>query len=256
MFVYLVNAKISLVHSHQHRGYAKSRITRVPVIHGHDVTQNLNLLAALGIHPKEIDSRIEPDSASLTWADAYLKQLGIDRSRPLIGMQPGGKAQFDTKRQWPHENFRIVAEQLIDKYGCFVFLFGLANEEDLLRQIEHGRSQRIIRVVEYPLARVASILYNLSCFISNDSALMHLAAAVGTPTIGLFGPTNPVRTAPFGEGHYVLKGGADIDPRYDLLEQKRKKRYDADINRISVDMVMRAAERILNEPQGVPPCSR
>jgi len=148
-----------------------------------DVQQNLNLVA--------------PD---LPARPPYLTVAPAVAPRPLLGIHPGSSTahRMDLKR-WPPGHFRSLVERAVAAVdGLTVWLFAGPGEGELVEGIGAGLGPRVEVVTGLPLVEVARRLAACSCVVANDSGLMHLAAAVGVPTVGLFGPTDPLRTAPRG----------------------------------------------------------
>jgi len=158
-----------------------------------DVQQNLNLLA--------------PD---LPARPPHLTVAPAVAPRPLLGIHPGSSTRhrMDLKR-WPPGHFRSVVERALAAVdGLTVWLFAGPGEGELAGEIGAGLGDRVAVVTGLRLAEVARRIAACTCFLANDSGLMHLAAAVGVPTVGLFGPTDPARTAPRGNIALQAKGVA------------------------------------------------
>lgn len=173
----------------------------------HDIEQNLKLLQPLGIPydfaPTTYSVTI-PESAKHN-ANQFLKKNDLSGNM-LIGLHAGSAPDFLWKR-WPLSNFAAVANYLVASYpGCKILLFGgqdeLAQKKEL-QSLIHNPSQ-VIRV-EADLLTSAAIMQACRLIITNDSGLMHLSAAVGVPTLGLFGPTDEHKTGPRGLKSYILR---------------------------------------------------
>jgi len=146
-----------------------------------DVQQNLNLVGAhLVARPPHL--AVEPVAAP----------------RPLLALHPGSStAHRMALKRWPPGHFRNLIERaLAATPDLTVWLFAGPGEVELAEAIGGGLGPRVAVVAGLPLVEVARRLAACTCMVANDSGLMHLAAAVGVPTIGLFGPTDPLRTAP------------------------------------------------------------
>ncbi|MDI3280061.1 MAG: glycosyltransferase family 9 protein [Bacillota bacterium] len=123
---------------------------------------------------------------------------------PLVAIHPGGRT-FRRKR-WPAKRFAAVADRLAREWGARVVLVGGREDVPLGEEIATlMRKKPLMAVGRASLKQTAALLEASSLFIGNDSAPQHMAAAVGTPVIGLFGPTDPRNFAPLGSGHRVLR---------------------------------------------------
>ncbi|MEX2054673.1 MAG: glycosyltransferase family 9 protein, partial [Candidatus Andersenbacteria bacterium] len=107
-------------------------------------------------------------------------------------------------KRWPLEHFAAVGKALAQKYNAHILIFGGPDEtaqmQELAKQLPGIASQ-----VTAPLLTTAAAIKHCAIFLSNDSGLMHVAAAVGVPTYGLFGPTDEVTTGPRGESSHVIR---------------------------------------------------
>jgi heptosyltransferase-1 len=124
--------------------------------------------------------------------------LGVgDRKREnLIALNP--LARWESKI-WGDEKFSALLDRLpADR----VVLIGSARERDRIESINRGRARNLAGTLD--LYELAELYRRCAVVITNDTGPMHLAAAVGTPVIALFGPTDPALVGPYGSGHTVL----------------------------------------------------
>jgi len=136
-------------------------------------------------------------------------------ARPLIALLPGA-ARGPSKR-WPAPHFAALGRLLQDRLGATMLLLGTAGEAALcaeLAQTIGGAARNLAGQTSLP--ELAAVLQVSDLVIGNDSGGIHLAAAVGTPVVGLFGITDPARTGPLGPRVKILQrspGGARDVPR-------------------------------------------
>jgi ADP-heptose:LPS heptosyltransferase len=134
-------------------------------------------------------------------AERLAHDLGLDRGRPWVAIQPGSSALQQWKR-WPVEHWRMLAGGLAAA-GLDVLGLGSGDERDLLAEI--CRDTGAINLAgSCSLGAAAALLERCELLVSTDSALMHMAGAVGTPVLGIFGPTDRTRTGPYGAGSTLL----------------------------------------------------
>ncbi len=133
--------------------------------------------AAVPLHLHEVE-----------WAGRFLQEKDLTNS--VVALAPG--ASDDLKR-WPVEHFARCCRELVEPLGADVLIFGGPGEAKLLREFEEQtRGLDRVKIVQgLHLRRVAALLSQCVLYVGNDSGLMHLAAAVGTPVVILFGPTMP-----------------------------------------------------------------
>lgn len=122
---------------------------------------------------------------------------GVDG--PVVGIFPGGAA---SSRRWAPERFAELVRAL-DREGVRTVVFGGSSERELTRVAAAEIAFDAAGRTDLPL--LAAGLASCDILVTNDSGPMHLASAVGTPVLALFGAGNPVRTGPLGPGHRVVR---------------------------------------------------
>jgi heptosyltransferase-1 len=130
--------------------------------------------------------------------------------RPLIAVNP--LARWETKL-WGDDNFSALLDHLPTGR---VVLIGSRSERDRIARINRDRARNLAG--ELDLYELAELYRQCVVAISNDTGPMHLAAAVGTPVIALFGPTDPALVGPYGPGHVVIRSPT-TDVRAITVEQ-------------------------------------
>lgn len=134
---------------------------------------------------------------------------------PLVAMHPSGH-YFRFKR-WPVERYAQLAEALAVE-GCQTVVVGGPEDTELGMKVARlARSAPALAVGRLRLKETAALIGRCQLFIGNDSAPLHMAAAVGTPAIGLFGPTSPSQFSPCGPGHSVIYKSLPCSPCFRFL---------------------------------------
>jgi heptosyltransferase II len=192
---------------------------RIPAVEGlHDIDQNMNLLRAFDIDPADEERRpafaLAADDER--FAEEYLQKTGLV-GRPLVAIHPGAGGRWKDwqgmAKRWPAERFAALCDRLAGECGAHVLLFGGPEEEELKNSVKALAAQGAhCTLVSESLKRSAALIKRCRLMVSNDSGLMHVAAAVGVPTLGIFGPTNHTRTAPFGSSCRVVRGNRSCSP--------------------------------------------
>jgi lipopolysaccharide heptosyltransferase I len=131
--------------------------------------------------------------------------LGVGPRTPerLIAINPS--ARWETKL-WGVDNYRALAERLPRERIVFT---GSSSEADWIGRLAQGYSNQ---AGQTDLFQLAELYRRCAVVITNDSGPMHVAAAVGTPVVAIFGPTDPALTGPYGTGHVVLRAGIPCSP--------------------------------------------
>jgi heptosyltransferase-2 len=144
-----------------------------------------------------------PDASRRSAAD-FLFSSG---SRPhATRVAIGAGAAYGSAKCWPPARFAELATQLQAQWDADVILFGAAAETDVSAAIASEMSKPPIDLTgKTAIADLPALLSQCHVFIGNDSGAMHVAAAAGLPTIGIFGPTDPSGTAPVTPRHSIVR---------------------------------------------------
>jgi len=174
------------------------------------IDYHLMSLKPLGIEPDGMKTEIFLTERERIWAREYLASKGFDLACPIVGLHPGGT--WPAKR-WPWEKFAELAHQLSEELKTQVFLSQGPGEQELIQRILMHTRGRVIAGEVLPLRRLAAVLRELKLYISNDCGPMHLAVAVGTKTLGIFGPGEPWIWFPYeAQGHRAIYKEIDCRP--------------------------------------------
>ena len=167
----------------------------------HVVDQNLALLGALGIPPGAPEFSLPARPEAQRRMDEFLTEAGWKPGDRLVALNP---AAGQARKQWEPERFAMVGERLGAEAGARVLLLWGPAESHLARQIAlsmRGPGSAAARPLLAPptdLDELAALLRRAHLMVAGDTGPLHLAAALGTPALGLFGPTNAARNGPYG----------------------------------------------------------
>jgi lipopolysaccharide heptosyltransferase II len=166
-------------------------------------------LRAVGISPVEGPTEIVLTDAEREGAWSQLP--GVDRTRPLVGIHPG--ATWPAKK-WLPERFAILAERMAKDLGVQVVVMAGPRDGDIVQMMRGVMSSPPMILQEVLLRRLAAVIAHCRVFVSNDAGPMHIAAAVGTPTIGIFGPGEEDIWFPYekSRGHRALRKDVPCHP--------------------------------------------
>lgn len=171
----------------------------------HALLRYLDVAEYLGADVSAVEYEFPNHSRAVSEAEKLLQNAG----RPFIAINPGAK--WKTKL-WPNEAWRELGRLLAADAGLQAVLTGSPDEAGDNKWICEGVPGAIDLTGRTGLKVLAEVFRAASLVACPDTGPMHLAAAVGTPIIALFGPTAPCRTGPYGDGHVVLRTGADCSP--------------------------------------------
>jgi heptosyltransferase-2 len=145
------------------------------------------------------------------WAEGTLKNLGLLDGRLLIGMNPG--ATYGLAKCWYPDRFGELGKRIIRNWKATVLLFGKEEEGSIAKEIlKHLEGGGIDFTGKTRLLQLSALLERCQLLVSNDTGTMHMATAVGTPVVALFGSTDPITTGPWGDGHVVISKIVSCSP--------------------------------------------
>ncbi|NOY05725.1 MAG: glycosyltransferase family 9 protein [Chlorobi bacterium] len=187
------------------RGYAYN--IKVPVRSEtvHNVEFNLDALRCIGIEVSQTAPFFPIDANALARMKTLLRQFGGEG--PLIAVNPNGT--WETKR-WDVEKFAELADRLVEKINARVLIVWGPGEYEVAREFKNRMRHDGFVPPATSLTELGALLRLCDYVITNDTGPMHIAAAVGTPTLGIFGPTSPFLQGPYGDRHrWVRKDDLD-----------------------------------------------
>ncbi|WP_040976069.1 lipopolysaccharide heptosyltransferase II [Necropsobacter massiliensis] len=177
---------------------------------------------------------------------SFAAQLAQAKNRPAIGFCPG--AEFGPAKRWPHYHYAALAKRLIER-GYAVRLFGSAKDHAAGEQIRLMLPAELQRYClnlagQTSLNQAVDLISDCHAVVSNDSGLMHIAAALKRPLIALYGPTSPQYTPPLSDQAVIIRliqgGLIKVRKSHDSAEGYHQSLID-----ITPAMVMEKLESLL-----------
>ena len=186
--------------------------------------------------------RIDPESRA-----AALAKFGLALDRPVLALCPG--AEFGEAKRWPASHYAKVAELKI-RDGWQIWLFGSkkdhpVGEEIRSRLIPGFREEAVNLSGETALAEAIDLMSCADAVVSNDSGLMHVAAALNRPLVAVYGSTSPQFTPPLAEQVEIVRLGLECSPCFDRT--CRFGHYNC-LRELSPQQVAEALDRLLPQP--------
>lgn len=218
---YLAGARLRVGYATDFRRPLLTHPLQPPPPGTHHVEVFLGIARALGCPVADPfpSFRVAPEARGR--AATLLAEAGFPEGAPLVAIHPGASKE---PRAWHAERFGDLARRLAEGRGARVILLGGAADRPLLERVAaRSRSSQVVMMrADLPIAVTAGLLERCALFIGNDSGPMHLAAALGVPTVGVFGPGTPARTAPRAarSGVAVVSKGYPCSPcRQDFFHE-------------------------------------
>ncbi|MGE6320198.1 lipopolysaccharide heptosyltransferase II [Pseudomonas oryzihabitans] len=190
------------------------------------------------------EPRLAIDPAS---RDAALERFGLSLDRPVLALCPG--AEFGEAKRWPAEHYAAVADARL-RQGWQVWLFGSQKDapggEEIREWVTPGFEEDVCNLAgRTSLAEAIDLLSCASAVISNDSGLMHVAAALDRPLVAVYGSTSPGFTPPLASQVEVVRLGLECSPCFDRT--CRFGHYDC-LRLLQPSLVQDALGRLVADP--------
>lgn len=160
----------------------------------HNVQTNIRMIEKLLDKkiPEEPKLELFLTQEDLNYAESFLQEKKIAENDFIIGIHPGcATLKNHIKRRWEPEKFSQLSNELIKKYSAKILIFGGPDESNLKAEVKRNiQSDRVITIETNTLSQSSAIMKRCNLFITNDSALMHIASSLSLPVVAIIGPTN------------------------------------------------------------------
>lgn len=182
----------------------------------HRLQRNWELVAALNpLH--EPNYRMELGVGVQERVKNWLQEF-CQPENPLVALAPGGGKNLWAEmpsRRWNSNSFAQLGDLLQQSYHCQVVLVGGAGDVEIAKAVERYMKCPTLNLAgKLTLLETAYLLEKCKVVVGNDSAPLFIAAAVNTPTVGIFGPTDGSKINPFGRAHLYVQGKIECTPCY------------------------------------------
>jgi heptosyltransferase-2 len=173
----------------------------------HQVITYKRLLEPLGIQRSTTAPRLYLTAKEVEASKQLLFTQKYQRGRKLIGIHPG--AAYGAAKRWPAERFRELTHRLLERTDAYIVFFG----DNSVKSLAQGLPERVIDLAGVTsLRELACLIKDCSVFLTNDSGPMHIADALGTPLVALFGSTDEAKTGPYRQMESVINKKVACSP--------------------------------------------
>lgn len=213
--------------------------------HSHETDHYLRLLKLIGLKTGQPELELVISSDDQTRGRDLLRENGIDEAETVIGINPG--AAFGTAKRWPVERFAQLADLLVEKYNGRILIFGGPGEQDVAQSIATAMTHTSLSLSgKTTLVEAMALVERCRLLVTNDSGLMHIAAALHRPLVAIFGPTNPVTTGPLDLQATIVREPVECSP---CLKRECLLEYHLCMDRIAVDQVFKVCQSQMDATQ-------
>ncbi|HCY86041.1 MAG TPA: lipopolysaccharide heptosyltransferase II [Desulfobacteraceae bacterium] len=207
---------------------------------GHLIDYYIAILTNAGLKPSGRDLELHIPQTDKIWAQDCLADLNIGPVSPVIGINPG--ATGGTAKRWFPERYAELTKKLSEDYGTRVIIFGGPADHALGEEISGMVPGCCVNMAgKTSLARAFALIGACDLFVTNDSGLMHAAAAQNINQVAVIGSTDVVATAPANENSIMVREAVDCSP---CLKDECPIDHRC-MDRISVETVAKACHSLL-----------
>lgn len=171
---------------------------------------SLNIMAPFRLKAHDDGPRISVPEHRMKKADVIFKAVRIPKNKPLVAVHPFSLWQY---KEWPNPQMAALLDHIQARYGCSVVVTGAPNES--------ARANKLIQICTHKpfnlagktsIGELSAVLKKCDLFLGVDTAALHMAAAVGVPTVGIFGPSSWINWAPREENHLTVQKRLPCQP--------------------------------------------
>ena len=187
----------------------------------------------LGVTGEDWRTELNPSKADFAKIDEILREKGISKQNVLIVIHPMAGWFY---KAWPERHFVELANRILSCYNITLILIGGSADKEKIDRMSRLIKGNVTCLLGLPLLQSAALISYANLFIGNDSGPTHIARAVGTPIVALYGPTNPKTTGYQGENITVIVNTVSCSP----CTQTTCKKASSCLEEISVERVFDA----------------
>jgi lipopolysaccharide heptosyltransferase II len=184
----------------------------------HEVDRYLDVVRSLGLSTAGLWTEMQVGRKEQDYAFELLRACGLKPDKKLVAILPGGgknPGTFMPTKRWQPAKFAELADAIIEEYKVKVILVGGPSDKEVSKEVVCAMQNKPIDLVGgTTFKELAAVLKGCRLFIGGDSGPLHIAASVGTPTVGIFGPSDPRLVAPRGEKHLTVWKRISCSPCY------------------------------------------
>ncbi len=157
------------------------------------------------------DASLEVSEVRKGEARYLLQRQGVQPGRPVIALCPG--SINSRAKRWPAESYAVLADRFVDALRAQILLVGSQQELDVSQHVvSRMHNKPLVLTGKTDIAQLVAILSLCDLLVTNDTGPAHIAAALGRPTMVIFGPTNPLTTRPFSPLAEIIRHPPDCAP--------------------------------------------
>jgi len=214
---------------------------RAEIKMGHQVHYYQDMLRQQGLTPGPDQLFLQLPPETMAWARNFISSLG---DGPTVGLNPG--AAYGPAKCWPAERYAELAARLGQERNATLLVFGTEADAGVTATIKEQAPDRVVNLAgKTSLAEAMALIGACNAFVTNDSGLMHVGAALETPLVAIFGSTDAVATGPYSDQAVVIQKDLPCRP---CLKTHCASDFRC-MTEITVDEVATTVAQLLEQPQ-------
>ncbi|CAK8723747.1 MAG: heptosyltransferase-2 [Candidatus Electronema aureum] len=207
----------------------------------HQVHYYQEMLEGLSLRRGPDELELFPDPTAIQAADELLAQALQGKTGPIIGLNPS--AAYGPAKRWPSAKYAALARRIAAATGGLIVIFGTKADQEAAAEITAAAGEQVLNLTgRTNLSQAIACIARCQVFVTNDSGLMHVAAALNTPLVAVFGSTDHIATGPASERAAVIRHSLPCSP---CLKTHCPQGHLRCMELVSVDEVKKAAMALL-----------
>jgi heptosyltransferase-2 len=207
----------------------------------HQTDYYLDIIRGIGMEADNRELYLRLNQKDRFRAEKILLEQHLSPDDKIVGINPG--ATYGPAKQWPFDRFARLADRIQAFTEGRVVIFGGPKDGNIGESISQRMRRRPIDLSgKTNLGEAMALIEKCRLFITNDSGLMHVAAALDVPLVAVFGSTNPITTGPMGRNSRIVQVPLECSP---CLRPECPEGHLNCMNRISVDMVFKVVKEMV-----------
>jgi len=177
----------------------------------HQVEYFLGLIEVMGWQVEDREPILYINDEDIESTSLMLPSIGVEDDPFIVGLNPG--AVYGSAKRWPEDRFAIIGDWAFKRWGAKVLLFGSLSEREIAARVSHHMHSNPVDLCgRTNLGQAMALIKRCNLFLTNDTGLMHVAAAFNVPIVAIFGSTDPVTTSPISRNARIVRHSIDCSP--------------------------------------------
>ena len=178
----------------------------------HQIEYFLNIIEAMDWNVEEREPILYVNNADRRSGSLMLSSFGVASDSFVLGINPG--AEYGSAKRWPEERFATIGEWATKRWNARVVIFGSPSDTEIAGKVAHlmHNAKPVNLCGKTTLGQAMALIKRCNFYLTNDSGLMHIAAAFNIPLVAIFGPTDHVVTGPMSNNAKIVRRDIHCSP--------------------------------------------